>query len=109
MNGRTAQESRLPVNGTAAANGTNGHGPQPEPHAGQAAPADQGEERAEHEPGAQASEQAPKTPAWVEEFKFQGDRVTYDDIVVGRAPRPRVAKLIDQRMRTRRRFWKPMR
>ncbi|TDD30122.1 hypothetical protein E1218_02220 [Kribbella turkmenica] len=32
MNGRTAQESRLPVNGTAAANGTNGHGPQPEPH-----------------------------------------------------------------------------
>ncbi|WP_433158978.1 hypothetical protein [Kribbella sp. CA-247076] len=32
MNGRTAQESRLPVNGTAAANGTNGHGPQPEAH-----------------------------------------------------------------------------
>jgi hypothetical protein len=32
MNGRTAQESRLPVNGTMAANGTNGHGPQPEPH-----------------------------------------------------------------------------
>ncbi|TCO50505.1 hypothetical protein EV646_102579 [Kribbella antiqua] len=34
MNGRTAQESRLPVkeNGTAAANGTNGHATQPEPH-----------------------------------------------------------------------------
>jgi len=32
MNGRTAQESRVPVNGTAAANGTNGHAPQPEPH-----------------------------------------------------------------------------
>jgi hypothetical protein len=31
MNGRTAQESRLPVNETAAANGTNGHDPQPEP------------------------------------------------------------------------------
>lgn len=31
MNGRTAQESRIPVNGTAAANGTNGHSPQPEP------------------------------------------------------------------------------
>ena len=30
MNGRTAQGSRIPVNGTAAANGANGHGPQPE-------------------------------------------------------------------------------
>ena len=35
MNGRTAQESRVPVNGTAAANGTNGHGPQPEARLGQ--------------------------------------------------------------------------
>jgi len=34
--------------------------------------------------------QAGKPPAWVEEFKFQGDTVTYDDIVAGRAPRPRV-------------------
>jgi hypothetical protein len=32
MNGRTAQESRIPTNGTAAANGTNGHAPQPAPH-----------------------------------------------------------------------------
>lgn len=31
-----------------------------------------------------------KAPAWVEEFKFQGDKVSYDDIVAGRAPRPRV-------------------
>ncbi|MGQ9505284.1 MAG: DUF1156 domain-containing protein, partial [Thermogutta sp.] len=31
-----------------------------------------------------------KPPAWVEEFKFTGDSVTYDDIVAGRAPRPRV-------------------
>ncbi|HNS22843.1 MAG TPA: DUF1156 domain-containing protein [Sedimentisphaerales bacterium] len=31
-----------------------------------------------------------KPPAWVEEFKFQGDKVSYDDIVAGRAPRPRV-------------------
>jgi putative DNA methylase len=31
-----------------------------------------------------------KTPAWVEEFKFNGERVTYDDIIAGRAPRPRV-------------------
>ena len=31
-----------------------------------------------------------KSPAWVDEFKFKGDRVTYDDIVAGRAPRPRV-------------------
>lgn len=31
-----------------------------------------------------------KAPAWVEEFKFKGVRVTYDDIVAGRAPRPRV-------------------
>jgi len=29
-------------------------------------------------------------PAWVEEFEFPGDRVAYDDIVSGRAPRPRV-------------------
>jgi putative DNA methylase len=29
-------------------------------------------------------------PAWVEEFKFTGEKVTYDDIVAGRAPRPRV-------------------
>jgi putative DNA methylase len=29
-------------------------------------------------------------PAWVEEFKFEADNVTYDDIVAGRAPRPRV-------------------
>jgi hypothetical protein len=35
MNGRTAQESRIPVNGTTAANGTNGHGPQPETKLGQ--------------------------------------------------------------------------
>ncbi|MBN2133796.1 MAG: DUF1156 domain-containing protein [Sedimentisphaerales bacterium] len=31
-----------------------------------------------------------KPPAWVDEFKFKGDKVTYDDIVAGRAPRPRV-------------------
>ncbi len=31
-----------------------------------------------------------KPPAWVEEFKFKGNEVTYDDIVAGRAPRPRV-------------------
>jgi putative DNA methylase len=29
-------------------------------------------------------------PAWAEEFKFTGQRVTVDDIVDGRAPRPRV-------------------
>ncbi|MEX2167738.1 MAG: DUF1156 domain-containing protein [Pirellulales bacterium] len=29
-------------------------------------------------------------PAWVDEFKFAGHRVKYDDIVAGRAPRPRV-------------------
>jgi hypothetical protein len=29
--------------------------------------------------------------------------------VISRAPRPRVAKLKDQRMRTRRRFWNPTR
>lgn len=31
-----------------------------------------------------------KPPAWVDEFTFTGDSVTYDDIVAGRAPRPRV-------------------
>lgn len=29
-------------------------------------------------------------PAWAEEFKFSAKKVTYDDIVAGRAPRPRV-------------------
>lgn len=29
-------------------------------------------------------------PAWVEEFNFKGDKVTVEDIVAGRAPRPRV-------------------
>ena len=31
-----------------------------------------------------------KPPTWVEEFEFAADKVTYDDIVAGRAPRPRV-------------------
>ena len=29
-------------------------------------------------------------PAWIDEFHFTGERVTYEDIVDGRAPRPRV-------------------
>lgn len=29
-------------------------------------------------------------PAWIGEFKFEGERVTADDILAGRAPRPRV-------------------
>lgn len=36
------------------------------------------------------AKEAGKPPAWVEEFKFVGDKVTYADIVAGRAPRPRV-------------------
>ena len=39
MNGRTAQNRRIPVNGTAAASGTNGHAPRPETRIGPA-PAD---------------------------------------------------------------------
>jgi putative DNA methylase len=31
-----------------------------------------------------------KPPSWMAEFKFEGERVTYDDIIAGRAPRPRV-------------------
>jgi len=31
-----------------------------------------------------------KPPAWVEEFKFKGEAVSYEAIVAGRAPRPRV-------------------
>jgi putative DNA methylase len=31
-----------------------------------------------------------KLPAWVAEFKFTGEQVSYDDIENGRAPRPRV-------------------
>ncbi|MFG1622257.1 hypothetical protein [Kribbella sp. NPDC049227] len=41
MNGRTAQDSRLPVNGTPAADGTNGHGSQPQAPLGHL-PADEG-------------------------------------------------------------------
>lgn len=31
-----------------------------------------------------------RRPAWADEFKFSGDRVTVEDITAGRAPRPRV-------------------
>ena len=31
-----------------------------------------------------------KSPGWVDEFKFKGNKVTHADIVTGRAPRPRV-------------------
>src|SRR5207247_9314411 len=31
-----------------------------------------------------------QAPAWVDEFKFKGDKVTVEDITAGRAPRPRV-------------------
>lgn len=31
-----------------------------------------------------------KPPAWVAEFNFKGEKVTYDDIIAGLAPRPRV-------------------
>jgi hypothetical protein len=58
MNGRTAQESRLPVNGTEA-NGTNGHGPQPEAQLGTIPPADPEDkagETATTEPGANGQE-----------------------------------------------------
>lgn len=36
------------------------------------------------------AKQPGKPPAWVEEFKFGGEQVTYDDIIAGRAPGPRV-------------------
>ena len=60
MNGRTAQESRVPVNGTAAANGTNGHGPQPEARLGQV-PADNPTGRAGRA-GWQADQQIAEIP-----------------------------------------------
>jgi len=34
--------------------------------------------------------QTGKMPAWAEEFKWKGDRVTMQDIAEGRAPRPRI-------------------
>ena len=45
---------------------------------------------------------------------YRDDRVWREPVfvaasVISRAPRPCVAKLNDQRMRTRTRFWKPMR
>jgi hypothetical protein len=48
MNGRTAQDSRVPVNGTAA-NGTNGHGPQQESHLNHL-PADEADEQPKPSP-----------------------------------------------------------
>ena len=56
MNGRTAQESRIPVNGTAAANGTNGHGPQPEARLGQVPADDQADPATSAEAGWQAEQ-----------------------------------------------------
>jgi hypothetical protein len=90
MNGRTAQESRVPVNGTTAANGTNGHGPQPEGRLGQV-PADdpagtgwqtdqqiaeipmdpggtKGENQAQGEAQAQAQNSAPRSD-WTKEVR----------------------------------------
>ncbi|MEI8409920.1 MULTISPECIES: hypothetical protein [unclassified Kribbella] len=67
MNGRTAQDSRIPVNGTAAKNGTNGHAPSPESHPGQVSPADQEDNRAE-QAGQGAAGKPAETPAWVEEY-----------------------------------------
>lgn len=56
MNGRTAQGSRIPVNGTAAAG--NSHGLQPEPHLDQVAPDEEGVSQA---PDPEAAEQPADT------------------------------------------------
>ena len=71
MNGRTAQDSRVPVNGTAAANGTNGHGPQPEAQLGQVPadkPADPG---LRPDAGWQADQQVAEIP--LEQGQDQGE------------------------------------
>src|SRR5262249_40943458 len=36
------------------------------------------------------SKKTGRKPNWVDEFQFEGDKVTSDDILSGRAPRPRV-------------------
>jgi hypothetical protein len=77
MNGRTAQESQLPVNGSAA---TNGHVPQSDPHSTEeqsdenktAPPSD--EKPSDEKP---SNEKPPETPKWVEEYVARnGKRVT---------------------------------
>lgn len=62
MNGRIAQDSRVPVNGTPAANGANGHGPQPGAPLGQV-PADNPTGAGSHpEAGWQADQQIAEVP-----------------------------------------------
>lgn len=60
MNGRTAQESRIPVNGSA--NGTNGHGPKPTAHL-EASAADQSDGPTGPLPEPEPHPE-PKAPAW---------------------------------------------
>jgi hypothetical protein len=81
MNGRTAQDSRVPVNGPPAANGTNGHGPQPEAHLGQVPADDQAGADRRPEAGWQADQQiaeiavdqgqksAPRSGDWTKEVR----------------------------------------
>lgn len=76
MNGRTAQKSQVPVNGTAAANGTNGHAPQPEPQSGQISPADSEQNQAAPATAEQGQATSGKAdaPAWVEEYTARTSR-----------------------------------
>ena len=60
MNGRTAQESRVPVNGTPAANGTNGHGPPADPHLNHIAAGEADEQQKPTPPDTPAQPQAPR-------------------------------------------------
>ncbi|WP_350275320.1 hypothetical protein [Kribbella sp. HUAS MG21] len=66
MNGRTAQESRIPANGTAAANGTNGHSPQPSTHLDPPGEWQSGQRIGEIHPD-QPREAAP--PEWLSEVR----------------------------------------
>ena len=82
MNGRTAQESRVPVKGTAAANGTNGHGPHPEPQLGKipaADPKDNAGETTAAEPRANGQESGRENGTTLGEFTTP---VRVDEIAV---------------------------
>lgn len=79
MNGRTAQESRLPVNGTPAANGTNGHGPQPEARLGQVPADDQTGAAGPEQPKDQSQDAGqPKDAGWHPDADWQAGQKVAD-------------------------------
>ena len=93
MNGRTAQGSRVPVNGTPAVNGKNGHGPQSEAHLGQA-PADKPTENgAPPAAGWQADQQVAQVPLEQNQSQNGAARSDWTSEVRDRPRPPRITSL----------------